>query len=84
MVIRWTAILLALGNSAWAAERLTVGFRQAPPMAYKDAAGVPAGFAVAAFTEAGAPFPENVYCGDDELCVPLESGFGAWACAAEK
>lgn len=39
---------------------------------------------VAAFTEAGAPFPENVYCGDDDLCVPLESGFGGWACAAQK
>ena len=52
MVIRWTAILLALGSSVWAAERLTVGYRQAPPMTYRGASGAPGGFAIAVFSEA--------------------------------
>lgn len=31
-------------------------------------------------TDAAAPYPDLAYCGDDGLCVLLESGLGAWAC----
>jgi hypothetical protein len=34
-----------------------------------------------AYTDAGAPFPQGTFCGDDGRCDPVGAGVGSFACA---